>query len=357
QLNIQPRIDGAMDAIAEYWRSVREFYVPFESAVLPGTADLYHHEMPGGQYTNLYEQARALGLANRWPDICRAYAEANRLFGDIVKVTPTSKAVGDMALFMVAGDVSAADVLSGERKLSYPESVIDLVSGAMGQPPGGFPPDVQRAILGERQPFEGRPGATLPPADFKAAAEKLIDVAGRLPSDRDVLSYLLYPKVFEEYAAHRREYGDTSVLPTPVFFYGMRSGEEFAADIERGKTLFIKFLTVGSPHVDGRRTIFFELNGQPREVTVADHSLAPTEAPRVQADPADPTHVAASMPGMVVLVAVREGDRVRAGQKLAVLEAMKMQTTIAADRAGTVGRLLAKVGTPVEPGDLLLTIE
>jgi pyruvate carboxylase len=313
--------------------------------------------MPGGQYTNLYEQARALGLADRWPDVCRAYAEANRLFGDIVKVTPTSKAVGDMALFMVANDLSADDILSGRRSLSYPESVTDLLSGAMGQAPGGFPADVQRAIVGDRKKFEGRPGATLPPADVVAAAEKLIDVVGRRPTDRDVLSYLLYPRVFEEFAAHRREHGDTSTLPTPVFFYGMQSGEEIAVSIERGKTLFIKFLTTGSPHPDGRRTVFFELNGQPRDVTVEDRSVQSTVVKNIKADPRDPTHVAASMPGMVVVVAVQPGASVSKGQKLLVLEAMKMQTTVTADRAGSVGHVMVKVGTPVEPGDLLLTVE
>jgi pyruvate carboxylase len=360
-LRFQPRDTGldspTLDAIAEYWRAVREFYRPFESEALSGTADLYNHEMPGGQYTNLYEQARALGLADRWPDVCRAYAEANRLFGDIVKVTPTSKAVGDMALFMVANDLGAEDVTSGRRSLSYPESVVDLLSGAMGQPPDGFPPDVQRAIVGDRPMFEGRPGATLPDADLAAAGEKLIDIVGRRPSDHDVLSYLLYPRVFEEFAVHRREHGDTSTLPTPAFFYGMRSGEEFAVSIERGKTLFIKFLTTGSPHPDGRRTVFFELNGQPRDVTVEDHSVQSTVEKNIKADPANPAHVAANMPGMVVVVAVQTGAAVSAGQKLLVIEAMKMQTTVTADRAGTVGHVLVKVGTPVEPGDLLLTID
>ncbi|HUG90749.1 MAG TPA: pyruvate carboxylase [Planctomycetaceae bacterium] len=360
-LRFQPRDTGldstTLDAVAEYWRSVREFYRPFESAALSGTADLYNHEMPGGQYTNLYEQARALGLADRWTDVCRAYAEANRLFGDIVKVTPTSKAVGDMALFMVANDLSAEDVVSGRRAVSYPESVVDLLSGAMGQPPGGFPPEVQRVIVGDRNVFEGRPGATLPPADFVAAAETLIEVVGRRPSDRDVLSSLLYPRVFEEFAVHRREHGDTSPLPTPVFFYGMRSAEEIAVSIERGKTLFIKFLTTGSPHADGRRTVFFELNGQPRDVTVEDRSVQSTVVKTIKADLKDPTHVAASMPGMVVVVAVQPGAAVSQGQTLLVIEAMKMQTTVTADRAGTVGHVLVTVGAPVEPGDLLLTVE
>jgi len=360
-LRNQPRETGLnsrrLDEIAEYWRVVREFYLPFESVVLPGTADLYNHEMPGGQYTNLFEQARALGMADRWSDICQSYADVNQMFGDIVKVTPTSKAVGDMALFMVANDLTPADLLVSDRELAFPESVIDLISGAMGQPPDGFPQDVVRRILKDRKPFAGRPGATLPPVDFHAALQKLVPILGREPSQREILSWMMYPGVFKDFAEHRKNYGDTSVLPTPVFFYGMKSGEEFAADIEPGKTLFIKFLATGSPHPDGTRTVFFELNGQPRDVTIDDRSVESTIQKNIQADPTNPTHVAASMPGMVVSVVVQAGDKVKKGQKLLVVEAMKMQTTLNSDRAGTVGQLLVKAGTQVATGDLLLTIE
>lgn len=346
-----------LDETATYWQAVREYYSPFESAALAGTADLYNHEMPGGQYTNLYEQARALGLADQWPDVCHAYAEANQLFGDIVKVTPTSKAVGDMALFMVANGVSAEDVMKGERALSFPESVLDLLSGAMGQAPGGFPNPVQKRILGDRKPFDGRPGATLPPADFEAEAEKLEKRLERPATKREVLSSLLYPKVFDDFITHRKKYGDTSVLPTPAFFFGMQTGDEISADIEQGKTLFIRFLAAGSPHPDGKRNVFFELNGQPRDVTVEDLTVESSAVKRVQADPGNPAHVAASMPGMVVTVAVKAGDTVSEGQKLLVLEAMKMQTTIQADRAGKIGELHVQPGVQVETGDLLLTIE
>ncbi|MCA8999903.1 MAG: pyruvate carboxylase, partial [Planctomycetaceae bacterium] len=351
-------LDAArLDEIAEYWRCVREFYLPFESVVLPGTGDLYNHEMPGGQYTNLYEQARALGLADRWPEICHVYAEVNEMFGDIVKVTPTSKAVGDMALFMVANDLTTDDVKNGDRELSFPESVIDLISGAMGQAVGGFPAEVQKRILGDRKPFEGRPGATLPPVNFEEKAKELEKVLGYEPSHREVLSALLYPKVFEDFAKHRKKYSDTSVLPTPVFFFGMNVGEEIAADIEPGKTLFIKYQTVGTPHLDGTRTVFFELNGQPRDVTIEDTSIESAVHKAIQADSSNPSHVGASMPGMVVSVAVQQGDKVSKGQKLLVLEAMKMQTTINAEREGTVGQLLVSAGTQVSTGDLMLTVE
>ncbi|WP_437203792.1 pyruvate carboxylase [Planctomicrobium sp. SH664] len=347
----------ALDDLAEYWRVVREFYLPFESVVLPGTADLYNHEMPGGQYTNLFEQARALGMASRWPDICHAYADVNQLFGDIVKVTPTSKAVGDMALFMVANELTSTDLMNSDRELAFPESVIDLISGAMGQPPGGFPAAVKQRILKGRPEFTERPGATLPPINFEEVAAKLEPVLGRKPTHRDVLSSVMYPQVFKEFAVHRRDYGDTSVLPTPVFFFGMQAGEEFGADIEQGKTLFIKFVATGTPHPDGTRTVFFELNGQPRDVTIDDRSVESTVHKNIQADPANPTHIAANMPGMVVSVAVQAGDKVSKGQKLLVVEAMKMQTTINADRDGKIGQLLVNSGTQVSTGDLLLTIE
>ncbi|MFN7146624.1 MAG: pyruvate carboxylase, partial [Myxococcota bacterium] len=292
-----------LDAIAEYWRAVREFYAPFESYALPTTGDLYRHEMPGGQYTNLYMQARALGLADRWPDVCRLYAEVNEMFGDIVKVTPTSKSVGDMALFMVANNYTKDDILNGTRDLAYPESVIDLISGAMGQPPGGFPKKVRDRILKDRKPFKGRPGASLPPADFEATAAELRGLLKREPSRREVVSSILYPKVFKDFALHQQKYSDVSHLPTPVFLYGMEPGEEIAVDIEEGKRLIIKFLTVGTPHADGKRTVFFELNGQPRDVTVVDHSLETSVEKALKADPSNPNHVAAAMPGMVVNVA------------------------------------------------------
>jgi pyruvate carboxylase len=351
-------LDGhKLSEISDYWQGVREFYAPFDSVQQPATAELYSHEMPGGQYTNLQAQARALGLAERWPEICRVYAEANQLLGDIVKVTPSSKAVGDLALFMVANGLSGDDLVSGERDLAFPESVIDLLSGMMGQPPGGWPKKIQQRILRDRKPVKGRAAAGLPPADFAAAGEKVRSLISREPKRRDILSYILYPKVYEEYAAHVRTYSDTSKLPTPVFFYGQETGEEIAVDIEEGKTLIIKFLTISEPHADGTRTVFFELNGQPRDVSIVDKSLEGVAVVAVKADAADPKQVGASMPGMVVTVAVKPGDKVTKGQKLFTLEAMKMETTIQSDAAGTVAEVLVKPGSRVETGDLLLRME
>ncbi|MEX0716799.1 MAG: pyruvate carboxylase [Planctomycetaceae bacterium] len=346
-----------LDAIAEYWRAVREFYVPFESPVLPASADLYDHEMPGGQFTNLFQQARALGLADRWSEVCRVYAGVNKLFGDIVKVTPTSKAVGDMALFMVANGLKNEDILDTSRDLAFPESVIDLISGAMGQPPGGFPAEVKERILRGREEFHDRPGATLPPADFDAARKEIAEFLNREPTARETVSYLLYPKVYRELVTHRQTYSDTSGLDTPVFLYGLQPGEETQVDIEEGKTLFVKFLTVGEPHPNGERTVFFELNGQPRDVNVIDHSLEPEMKKAAKADPQDPTHVGATMPGMIVTVAVQQGDSVAKGQKLLTLEAMKMETTINAERDGKIGQVLVQAGSQVETGDLLVTVE
>ena len=346
-----------LDEIAEYWRAVREFYTPFESPVLVAGADLYRHEMPGGQYTNLFEQARALGLADRWTDVCRMYTDVNHMLGDIVKVTPTSKAVGDLALFLIANDLTTRDVLEGERELAFPKSVIDLVGGHMGQPMGGFPEKVRKRVLGDRKPVRGRPGKSLPPADFKKTESELKRFLGRNIQRREVLSYLLYPDVFREFDSHQQQYADTSVLPTPIFFYGQQPGEEIMVNIEPGKTLIIKFLVMGEPHADRRRTVFFELNGQPRDVTVVDRSLEEQTSVCVKADPSDPNQIPAAMPGMIVTVAVRQGDRVAKGQKLLVLEAMKMQTTIVAECGGRVARMLAVPGTQVEMGELLLTLE
>jgi pyruvate carboxylase len=226
----------------------------------------------------------------------------------------------------------------------------------MGHPPGGFPKNVQKKILKDRPFIKGRPGASLPPADFKAAGEKVAAITGKAANKRDVLSYLLYPKVFEEFAAHQKKYSDTSMFPTPIFFYGQEIGEEFTAEIEEGKTLVIKFLTISDPHADGTRSVFFELNGQPRDVSITDVSLEATSTKRQQADPANPKDVGANMPGMVVTVAVKMGDKIAKGQKLFTLEAMKMETTINSEVSGVVEKVLVKPGSRVEAGDLLLTL-
>jgi pyruvate carboxylase len=285
------------------------------------------------------------------------YADVNMMFGDIIKVTPTSKVVGDMALFMVANNLTPRDVLEGERELAFPESVVELFEGRLGQQPGGFPKALQKRVLRGRKPLRGRPGAMLPPADFDATRKQLESQLYRSVNDQEVVTYLLYPRVFPEFAAHQAKYSDTSVLPTSVFFFGMLPGEEISVDIERGKTLIIKFLTVGDPHPDGTRLVFFELNGQPREVLVQDQSLEVQGKAHPKAEAGDPRQIGGPMPGLIVSVTVAAGEEVAAGQKLFTLEAMKMETTVYADRAGRVAEVLVTPGTQVAAADLLLRYE
>ncbi|MHB1557395.1 MAG: pyruvate carboxylase, partial [Isosphaeraceae bacterium] len=347
---------GALIQMSQYWEDVRKLYAPFESGPRAPAADLYQLEMPGGQYSNLYQQAKALGLASRWHEVCSAYSEVNQLFGDIIKVTPSSKVVGDMALFVVANRLTRDDILDPQRELAFPESVVEFFEGRLGQPPGGFPPALQERVLKGRKPLTDRPGAGLPPADMAAARDKAASLLGRPAGEREALSYVLYPRVYPDLAAHERSYSDTSILPTSLFFHGPEPGVENLVEIEPGKTLIAKLVAVGEPHVDGRRTVFFELNGQPREVEVTDRSLASSVRETPMADPADPGQVGSPLPGLVVGVAISVGDPVRKGQKLLSLEAMKMETTIYAERDGRVVELLAAVGHQVKTGELLLRL-
>jgi pyruvate carboxylase len=316
-------------------------------------ADLYLHEMPGGQFTNLLEQARALGLADRWEDVCRTYADVNQLLGDIVKVTPTSKAVGDLALLLVTNEMKASELLESNRELAFPESVVDLLSGRMGQPPGGFPPKVVARVVRNQTLIAGRPGATLAPADTQKATAEVTSIVGREATSREVSSWLLYSRVFQEFAEHRATYGDVAVLPTPAFLEGPKQGEELFVDIEPGKTLVIRLLTVGEPHADGTRTVFFELNGQPRSVSVIDRTLESSVQQRPKADVGNPRDIGAPMPGLIVTVAVKSGDTVKKGDKILSLEAMKMETTVYAEQNGTLCEVLVSPGTPVEAGELV----
>jgi pyruvate carboxylase len=340
--------------LSHYWAAVRDHYTAFECGMKAPDADLYLHEMPGGQFTNLLEQAKSLGLGDRWEEVCRAYADVNQLLGDIVKVTPTSKAVGDLALLLVTNGMQASELLSDSREMSFPESVVDLLAGRMGQPPGGFPPEVVKRIVRKGDIVTGRPGESMPPADFKAAEKKVTEIVGRTASPREVLSWLLYPRVFQDYVQHANKYGNVSVLPTPAFLEGPKPGEELPIDIEPGKTLVVRLLTVGEPHADGTRTVFFELNGQPRSVSIADKSLEAKIQRRPKATVGDAREVGAPMPGLIVTVAIRPGDTVTKGQKLLSLEAMKMETTVYAERDGKVAEVLVAPGTPVEAAELVV---
>ena len=349
---------GTLGVLSRYWAAVRDLYYPFEEGLRAPGADVYQHEMPGGQFTNLRQQAKGLGLEHRWDEVCRAYAAANQLCGDIVKVTPSSKVVGDLALFMVTNNLTAEGILNADIPLHFPRSVVEMLQGLLGHPAGGWPKTFQEIVLRSAhvEPLRGRPGAALPPADLDAAAQTLREKIEREPRDEDVLSYLLYPTVFLDYAEHWRQYGDTTVIPTRNFFYGLQAGDEINVEIEPGKTLITRYLTTGDVREDGTRTVFFELNGQPREVTVTDRSAAVTLAPRPKADPGNPGHVAAPMPGKVSAIAVRQGQPVRAGQHLFSLEAMKMETAVSSPVDATVGEVLVTVGASVDAGDLLLVL-
>lgn len=342
----------ALNEFSDYWEKVREFYAPFDTAPKTGSAEVYLHEMPGGQFTNLKEQAASMGLASRWPEIARTYAEVNELFGDIVKVTPSSKVVGDMALFLFTRGIKPADVVNLPPGTSFPESVRDMLSGGLGEPMGGWPKEVVRVVLGTTRPKHQKPA----PVDLKATREEVAQKTGRPASEDDLYSHLMYPQVFADFAKFQREYSDASVLPTPAFFFGLKPGEEISVSIEEGKVLFIRLISVHPPDKDGRCVIHYELNGMPRETVVVDKTIAPKAKARVKADSADTLQVGAPIPGMVTALSVTLGSKVAAGEKVAILEAMKMQTTLYAHADGVVDQLLVEVGDAVEAGDLLVKL-
>ncbi|HNQ58198.1 MAG: pyruvate carboxylase [Rhodocyclaceae bacterium] len=349
-----PGVDlDAMQALSLYWEGVRRAYAPFEADIRSGTADVYRHEMPGGQYTNLREQARAMGLAHRWAEVSKAYAEVNLLFGDIVKVTPTSKVVGDMALFMVANDLTPEQVQDPNREVAFPESVVSLMKGELGYPPDGFPKELRAKVLRGEKPLPGRAGDFLPAVDLEAKRAEAEAAVNRKVSDTDLASYLMYPKVFKDYAAHRSHYGDVSVLPTPAFFYGLREREEIAVEIDRGKTLIVSQQGMSGPDEEGHVKVAFELNGQPRTARIAKAGLAVAKA-HPRAEEGNARHVGAPMPGTVVTVAVQPGQKVGKGDPLVSIEAMKMESILAAERDGVVAAIHVRPGEAVNAKDLLL---
>jgi pyruvate carboxylase len=344
--------------LSSYWEQVRRCYAAFESDIRSGASEVYLHGMPGGQYSNLREQARSLGIEeHRWPEVARAYADVNDMFGDIVKVTPSSKVVGDMALMMVTSGLTRAQVDDPGFEVAFPESVVQFFRGDIGQPYGGFPPALQRKVLKGQTPLTVRPGEVLAAADLAAERAAAEHAVGRAISDVELASYLMYPKVFVDYAANRANYGDVAVLPTPTFFYGMQIGEELSIDLERGKTLIVQLAATGEVHEDGTRTVFFELNGQPRPVRIPDRSTVATRAPTRKAKIGDPNQVGAPMPGTVVTLAVKPGQRLSRGDTLLTLEAMKMEAAVRAERDGQVVEVLVRPGQVVEAKDLLVTMK
>jgi pyruvate carboxylase len=344
--------------LSNYWEQVRHGYAAFESDMRAGASEVYVHGMPGGQYTNLREQARSLGIDDtRWHEVARAYAEVNEMFGDIVKVTPSSKVVGDMAIMMVTSGLTASDVLDPATEVAFPESVVALFRGDIGQPYGGFPPALQRKVLQGAKPGTARPGSVMPPVDLARARDELQAKMPRPITDGEFASWLMYPKVFTDYMADRLHFGDTSVVPTRAFFYGLEPGEEVTLDLERGKHLIIRFVTTSDVHDDGTRTVFFELNGQPRSVKVTDRSKVAKRPPRRKAEADHPDQVGAPMPGTIATVHAVVGHGVARGDVLVTIEAMKMETSVRAERDGTIVEVVARPGEHVDAKDLLVVLE
>ncbi len=355
----------ALNEFSDYWEKVREYYKPFDTAPKTGSAEVYLHEMPGGQYTNLKEQAASMGVSHRWPQIARLYAEVNQLFGDIVKVTPSSKVVGDMALFLFSRGIKTEDVVNLEPgSVGFPESVIDMMSGGLGWPPGGFPEDVMRVVLGEKKfkeaktAFENDESASkAAPISLRKLRVELTEKLKRDATEDDLYSHLMYPQVFADFVKHSTQFSDVSALPTPAFFYGLQLGEEATVSIEEGKTLFIKLISVSEPDKDARRTIGFELNGMARDAHILDKTITPKAKSRPKADLADVLQVGAPIPGLIASISVTVGHKVAKGDKLLMMEAMKMQTTVYSPCDGVVGDLPIQVGDTVESKDLLVRIK
>ena len=350
-----PGLDAAtIRRFSDYWEATRQNYLAFESDLRSGASEVYLHELPGGQFTNLKEQARALGLVGRWHEVAQAYAEVNDMLGDIVKVTPSSKMVGDMALMMVSAGLTRAEVEDPDKEIAFPDSVRGFFRGELGQPTGGFPKALQKKVLQGEEAMTERPGAYLPPAGLDALRREAEKKTGRAISDAEFNSYLMYPKVFSDYASHRREFGPVDVLPTPVFFYGMKPGEEIFVDLEPGKTMVIRCQAIGETDDEGNVKVFFDLNGQPRRAKVPNRRAAAAVEKRPQAEEGNPNHVPAPMPGVVASLAVNEGQKVEAGDLLLTIEAMKMETAIRAERGGTIARVVAGASAQVDAKDLLI---
>jgi pyruvate carboxylase len=348
---------AAVREISAYWEAVRLQYRAFEAGLMSPASEVYLHEMPGGQFTNLKAQARSMGLEERWHDVAEMYAEVNRMFGDIVKVTPSSKVVGDMALMMVAQGLTREQVEDPAVEVAFPESVVDMMRGNLGQPPGGWPEALQRKVLKGENPLTARPGSVMPKADLAKLRAELEAKAGEVAvDDEDFCGYLMYPKVFADYLHRHQDYGPVRTLSTPVYFYGMEPGQEISAEIDPGKTIEVRLQAVGETNAEGDVRVFFELNGQPRTVRVPNRKAKATAPKRPKAEAGNPAHVAAPMPGVIASVAVTAGQSVRAGDLMLTIEAMKMETGLYADRAGTVAALHVAPGAQVDAKDLLVEL-
>ncbi|MCY7687470.1 pyruvate carboxylase [Bacillus altitudinis] len=352
EMNVQ-----AVERLSQYWDSVRKYYHEFESGMNSPHTEIYEHEMPGGQYSNLQQQAKGVGLGDRWNEVKEMYRRVNDMFGDIVKVTPSSKVVGDMALYMVQNDLTEEDVYEKGATLDFPDSVVELFKGYLGQPHGGFPEKLQKLILKGEEPLTVRPGEKLKPVDFEEIKKQFKESHDLTLTEQDAIAYALYPKVFSEFVQTAESYGDISVLDTPTFFYGMRLGEEIEVEIEKGKTLIVKLVSIGEPNPDATRVLYFELNGQPREVVIKDESIKSSVQEKMKADRSNPNHIAASMPGTVIKVLVEKGQKISQGEHLMINEAMKMETTVQAPFSAIVDEIHVTNGEGIQTGDLLIVLK
>jgi len=348
---------AAIREISDYWEAVRAHYLAFESGLQAPASEVYLHEMPGGQFTNLKAQARSMGLEERWHEVAQMYADVNQMFGDIVKVTPSSKVVGDMALMMVSQGLSRADVEDPQKDVSFPDSVIDMMRGNLGQPHGGFPPAIVTKVLkGEAPNFE-RPGKHLPPVDLEATRKELEATLDEAVDDEDLNGYLMYSKVFTDYAMRHADYGPVRTLPTKTFFYGMDVGEQIEVEIDPGVTLVVQLQAVGDTNEEGEAKVFFELNGQPRTIRVPNRKAAASSTKRAKAEGGNPAHIGAPMPGVVASIAVSNGAEVKAGDLFLTIEAMKMETGLHAERNGRIKSVHVTPGAQIDAKDLLIEFE
>lgn len=349
-------IEG-MESLSQYWGTVRQYYSDFESDIKSPNTEIYKHEMPGGQYSNLHQQAKSLGLGNRYNEVKEMYRRVNFLFGDIVKVTPSSKIVGDMALYMVQNDLDEETVLKDGYKLDFPESVVSFFKGDIGQPVDGFNKELQEVVLKGEKPLEDRPGEYLDPVDFESVRKELEEKQQKEVTEQDIISYVLYPKVYEQYMLTQEQYGNVSLLDTPTFFFGMRNNETVEIEIDTGKRLIITLKAITEPDDKGVRAIFYDMNGQARRIYIQDENVKANASVKPKADKLNPNHIGAQMPGSVTEVKVAEGENVKSGQALLITEAMKMETTVQAPFDGVVTKLTVQSGDAIESGDLLIEIE
>ncbi|SET29609.1 pyruvate carboxylase [Oceanobacillus limi] len=351
----QPNVNvDSYEKLSHYWEGVRDYYQAFESGMKAPHTEIYLHEMPGGQYSNLRQQARAVGLESRWNEVKKMFRRVNDMFGDIVKVTPSSKVVGDMTLFMVQNNLTEEDIYEKGESIDFPDSVIELAEGLLGQPYQGFPKELQRIILKGKKPVTVRPGELMEPIDFNQLKERLFKTLDRQVTSFDMIAYALYPKVFMDYHKFYETYGDLSVLDTPTFFYGMEIGEVIEVEIEQGKTLIVKLVSISEPRNDGTRVVYFELNGQSRQVVVKDEGVQSQVETKPKVDKLNEKHIGATMPGTVVKVICEEGQNVQKGDHLLITEAMKMETTVQAPFAGTIQSIYVKDGEAIGVDDLLI---